>query len=321
MSDCENALVAGVNAMLIPGTLDMYAAAGLTSPIGKSFVFDARANGFARGEGCGAGVARSWSTDAAESCGPHVGGTAVRQDGKSASLTAPNGRAQKLLLDAVLADAGIGPSTLQLLEAAANGSPMGDAIEAGAIVAAISRGETELLAGSTKANVGHTESASGALGLARLLGAMHRNQVAPNAQLLKVAGPVANALAVPSAATHLSTSLCSSPDLRYGTASSFGLGGTIASALLIRNATLTMTPATRLRLRRRSFSWIEPVCVHVAWRGAINGMELREQFAYPAALATGDVEMQVRSVGLNFRDVLLVLDEYPGPREPPGSDW
>ena len=51
-----DALLAGVNMMLVPATLDAYAAAGLTSPSGKAYVFDARANGFVRGEGCAAGV-------------------------------------------------------------------------------------------------------------------------------------------------------------------------------------------------------------------------------------------------------------------------
>ena len=94
-------------------------------------VFDARADGFARGEGCAAGVLSAGCPVA------RVAGSAVRQDGRSASLTAPNGRAQKLLFDDVLHDAGMASAAVPLLEAAANGSPMGDAIEAGAISGAM----------------------------------------------------------------------------------------------------------------------------------------------------------------------------------------
>jgi NADPH:quinone reductase-like Zn-dependent oxidoreductase len=47
-------------------------------------------------------------------------------------------------------------------------------------------------------------------------------------------------------------------------------------------------------------------------------MVLCEQPAFVDALAPGEVEIQLRAVGLNFRDVLLVLGEYPGPPEPPG---
>ena len=133
MRDGRDALLAGVNMMFVPITLDSYAAAGLTSPSGKASVFDARANGFVRGEGCGVGVMQVAEADVSEL----LVGSAVRQDGRSASLTAPNGRAQQLLLGAVLADASTTPTQLQLVEAAANGSALGDPIEAGAIAAAL----------------------------------------------------------------------------------------------------------------------------------------------------------------------------------------
>eukprot|EP00966_Prymnesium_polylepis_P277601 6413889-Prymnesium_polylepis.1 len=173
--------------MFVPATLDAYAAAGLTSPSGKAFVFDARADGFVRGEGCGAGVLQAVAAVTS------IVGSAVRQDGRSASLTAPNGRAQQLLLGAMLADGRTAPEQLQITEAAANGSSMGDPIEAGAIVGAllVPRAEWEwraLLVGSVKANVGHTESASGMLGLAKLASMMRYRCVAPNAQLSVVAG-------------------------------------------------------------------------------------------------------------------------------------
>ena len=40
----------------------------------------------------------------------------------------------------------------------------------------------------------------------------------------------------------------------------------------------------------------------------------------PPAAGPVEVELQVQAVGLNFRDVLLVLGEYPGPFTPPGGD-
>ena len=60
--------------------------------------------------------------------------------------------------------------------------------------------------------------------------------------------------------------------------------------------------------------------MHVARRGAISGMVLAEQPAFDEPLAPYEVEVQMQAVGLNFRDVLLVLGEYPGPPEPTGSD-
>ena len=115
--------------MFSPITLDGYAAAGLTSPSGKSFVFDARADGFVRGEGCGAGVLQSVEAEG----NVLVVGTAVRQDGRSASLTAPNGQAQQGLLVAALQDAALSPDNVGVCEAHGTGTALGDPTEAAAL--------------------------------------------------------------------------------------------------------------------------------------------------------------------------------------------
>ena len=115
--DCSTALLAGVNMIFLPSTLDGYAAAGLTSPTGVPYVFDRRASGFVRGEGCGTSAVQRAERGAQKAL-PFVIGSAVRQDGRSASLTAPNGRAQQLLLSGVIiASAGIQPTELRAVEA------------------------------------------------------------------------------------------------------------------------------------------------------------------------------------------------------------
>ena len=122
-----------------------------------------------------------------------LAGSAVRQDGLSASLTAPNGRAQQQMLTAVLMDASMQPACLQLVESAANGSKLGDPIEVGAIATVAlpaSRTKTDaLLLASVKANVGHTESASGVVGLAKLLCTMRETRAAP----IEGGSPLSNA--------------------------------------------------------------------------------------------------------------------------------
>jgi acyl transferase domain-containing protein len=271
--DAADALVAGVNMMFIPATLDAFTAAGLTSPSGKSFVFDARANGFVRGEGCGAGVVQT-ATKAPEV----VAGSAVRQDGRSASLTAPSGRAQQILLRAVLADATTTSMQLQLVEAAANGSALGDPIEAGAIAGAllVERGQSDALTvGSIKANLGHTESASGVMGMTKLLCVLRRAQAASNAQLSVLAEHVVAAWRSAPGACVLPSQLVEMSALSLmGTVSSFGLGGTIASAVLRVTALGGDGGASTfrwLKYRRRSSPWRQPLRAYIAWRGAISG--------------------------------------------------
>ena len=59
---------------------------GMTSSRGRCHTFDLRADGYCRGEGCGAFVARSGCSSLLA-----ILGSVVLQDGPSASLTAPNG--------------------------------------------------------------------------------------------------------------------------------------------------------------------------------------------------------------------------------------
>ena len=315
VQDAAEAIVAGVNMMFVPATQHVYAVAGLTSPCGRPFVFDARANGFVRGEGCCAGVLQALAVPTEEvPMKVSVAGSAVRQNGRSASLTAPNGHAQQLLLCAVLSDASSTARKLQLLEAAANGSSLGDAIEVGAIAAALIRGRVQsgpLPMGSTKANVGHTESASGVAGMVKLLCAMTHPITAPNAQLARLSSGVASS--VDSCSLPVQVAAAPRDGTKDGVVSSFGLGGTVASVVL------TVSVLTRERgcamclqvSRRRQFSWRRPVSVRITKRGAMSGLVLTEQPACPIGVSSREAPIQVHAVGLNFKDVLNVLGQLP----------
>ena len=110
--------------MLLQASSLGFAIAGMTSPTGRSHTFDSRADGFARGEGSSAvAMARE------EGGVLQMQGSAVRQDGRSASLTAPNGQAQQGLLRSALADAGTTSDDLALNEAHGTGTALGDPIE------------------------------------------------------------------------------------------------------------------------------------------------------------------------------------------------
>ena len=96
--------------------------------------FDERADGYARGEACGGVALRHGGNDGGDIT---LSGSAVRQDGRSASLTAPNGRAQQGLLVAALHDASVSVDALALNEAPGTGSALGDPIEAGPLAGAV----------------------------------------------------------------------------------------------------------------------------------------------------------------------------------------
>ena len=112
--ECEMAVVSGINLLGVQSS-KACAIAGMLSPDGKCHTFDEEANGYCRGEGCGAIVLKRLS-DArrdGDSVYAVIRGSAVMQDGRSASLTAPNGRAQEQLLRAALSDAGLKASDVR----------------------------------------------------------------------------------------------------------------------------------------------------------------------------------------------------------------
>ena len=95
------ALTAGVSILLLPLSAFALGLAGMTSADGRSKVFDARANGFGRGEGIAASfLTKHDGYDSMKSTA--LAGSAVQQDGKSASLVAPNGSSQRDLLRHVM---------------------------------------------------------------------------------------------------------------------------------------------------------------------------------------------------------------------------
>merc|ERR1712086_238265 len=161
--ECTAALALGVNMIFSQAAAVATAMAGMTSPRGRSHSFDNRADGYGRGEGCHAAVLQP-SGDGIKPAKLSLLGSCVRQDGKSASLTAPNGQAQQALLRAALADGGVEPAALSAYEAHGTGTPLGDPIEVRSLAAAVLAARVPsppLCVGSLKANCGHAEPAVG----------------------------------------------------------------------------------------------------------------------------------------------------------------
>merc|ERR1711965_26737 len=160
--ECAGALALGVSLKLAPyGTLGA-AAAGMLSSDGRCKTLDSRANGYARSEGVGSVMLCESGLTALQ-----LDGSAVRQDGRSASLTAPNGSAQRTLLLVALGRAALAPADIGCTEAHGTGTALGDPTEMGALTAIYSstRWDSMLPVGTAKASVGHSEAASGQVGL------------------------------------------------------------------------------------------------------------------------------------------------------------
>ena len=259
-AECQQALLAGVSAMLIPAVSMLYAAGGLTSERGRCHTLDARADGFGRGEACAVGLVDGSSDEAVS---VHIAGSAVRQDGKSASFTAPNGKAQQVLILATHEIANT--AGVVLLEAHGTGTALGDPVEVGALAAACSSSRAgSLPVGGVKGNMGHTEPAAGMVGMLKLLHGLACRQAAPNAQLRALNPHVGARL---QGHTHVTpVQLGSLEDdvnvADHGGVSSFGLGGTIAHVVLsagpkpASRSSISTRITPPLIYRRASHTWV-----------------------------------------------------------------
>ena len=176
--DCEVALAAGVNLLLTPAASVLATELRALSPRGRCAAFDAEADGYVRGEGCGVLVLKRLSD--AQAAGDPVlavlAGSAINHDGRSNGLTAPSGPAQQQVVRAALADAGLGPSEVGYVEAHGTGTPLGDPIELHALAAVLG----PALVGSVKTNVGHLEAAAGVAGLIKAVLAVHHGAIPPS---------------------------------------------------------------------------------------------------------------------------------------------
>ena len=176
------ALAGGVNAVLSPGVSDFMMEAGMLSPSGQGRPFDASADGYVRGEGCGLVVLKRLSE--AQANGDRIWGvikgSAVNQNGASAGLTVPNGPAQERVMQAALEMAGFTGADVDYLEAHAVGSQLADAIEVHAVGSVYGKGreaDNPLLMGTVKSNIGHLEAAAGVAGVIKTVLAMKRGVI------------------------------------------------------------------------------------------------------------------------------------------------
>ncbi|MCC7383305.1 MAG: type I polyketide synthase [Deltaproteobacteria bacterium] len=168
--ECDRAVVAGANLILEPECSIYFSKVGALAADGRCKTFDARADGYARGEGVACVVLRRVS-DALRDQDPITAvvlSTAVNHDGQSGGLTAPSGAAQRAVIERALEAARVAPEEIDLVEAHGTGTPLGDPIELNALNAVLSRGRNKdapVWVGSVKTNFGHLEAAAGLAGL------------------------------------------------------------------------------------------------------------------------------------------------------------
>ncbi|MFO0580140.1 MAG: SDR family NAD(P)-dependent oxidoreductase [Polyangia bacterium] len=236
--ETDLALAGGVNVILSPRMFSAAHAMQALSPDGRCKTFDARANGFVRGEGCGV-LALKRLSDARRDRDRVLAvlrATTVNQDGRSTGLSAPSGPAQEALLRTALERAGIRAEEVSFLEAHGTGTALGDPIEVDAIRAVYGAPRPSglpLYLGAVKTHIGHLESAAGVAGLIKTVLAL-RGGVIPGNLHLRTLSPHIRLTDPPGSPLRLPDGPTPWPETarRIAAVSSFGISGTNAHALV-----------------------------------------------------------------------------------------
>ncbi|KAI8944142.1 hypothetical protein F4801DRAFT_600379 [Xylaria longipes] len=179
--DCNAAIVSGSNLNMGPITTASMTQEGIMSPEGSCKTFDARADGYGRGEAVNAIYIKPLS-DAIRDGNPIraiIRNTGVNQDGQSTGLFATSIVAQEALMRKAYADAGLNPTETAMVECHGTGTPVGDPVEATS-VGNVFGGQKGIYIGSVKPNLGHSEASAGISSLMKAVLALENKTIPPN---------------------------------------------------------------------------------------------------------------------------------------------
>nr|MDJ0595120.1 type I polyketide synthase [Pleurocapsa sp. MO_226.B13] len=228
-------LVGGVNLMLSPEPTITFSQARMMAADGRCKTFDAAADGYVRGEGCGVVLLKRLA-DAlkdGDNIRAIIRGSAINQDGTSNGITAPNGPSQQAVIRKALKNAGVEPEQISYIEAHGTGTALGDPIEVKSLKALFGKNRDPNRPcgiGSVKTNIGHLESAAGMAGLIKLVLQLQHREIAPHLHL-KQLNPYISIKEVP---LYIPTEHqpWSSDTKRLAGVSAFSFGGTNCHVIL-----------------------------------------------------------------------------------------
>ncbi len=324
--ECEIALAGGVNLVLSPRSTELVQQTRSLAPDGLCKAFDARANGFTRGEGCGVVVLKRLDQALRDGDRIHavIRGSAVNQDGRSTGFTAPNVLSQISLIEAALADADLTPADIGMIEAHGTGTALGDPIEVEALVSALGRRNAgaPLHVGSVKTNFGHLESAAGIASFLKAMLCLQRGAVPPLVHFRTLNPRIdldGTGITLPDTLTRWApgeTGTCAG-------VSSFGMSGTNAHVILgpaNQPESVPDAPVTGFQLSAKTQEALRALARRYAERLATLRPEDYPAFAYTATVGRARHPVRATVLAPDITAAVVALDAIaagtPAPEHP-----
>ncbi|KAL4745839.1 hypothetical protein BDW72DRAFT_210967 [Aspergillus terricola var. indicus] len=183
--ECTAALAGGSNTVTNMNWFQNLAAGSFVSPTGQCKPFDDDADGYCRAEGA-AFVYLKRLSDALRDGNQviaTIAASAVYQNENCTPLFVPNSPSLSHLFRDVMRQAKVTANDVSLVEAHGTGTPVGDPAEYESILAALGGPgrKKKLPIGSVKGHIGHTEGASGAIALVKIIMMMREGFIPPQA--------------------------------------------------------------------------------------------------------------------------------------------
>lgn len=180
--ECDLAIVGAANIILDPSTFIGLSRIQALASDGRCKVFDDRADGFGRGEGCGVIILKRLDDAMKDhnNVAAIIKACAIGQDGRANGFYAPNGIAEERVMKRALQLSGCTSGDIDYIEAHGTGTVLGDYIETQAISNVYQAEEGPILVGSVKSNIGHLEAAAGVAGIIKVLLSMKNGQIPPS---------------------------------------------------------------------------------------------------------------------------------------------
>ncbi|WP_159992813.1 non-ribosomal peptide synthetase [Roseomonas sp. 18066] len=296
--ECDVAVVGAVSLLLTPWRHIGFSQARMLSPRGRCATFDAEADGYVPGEGVVVLVLKRLEEAGAGRVQAVLRGSATGHVGGGRSVTAPSVAAQRRLVEAAAASAGVSLASLSYVEAHGTGTALGDPIEVEALrqaFAHVGAPEGGCGIGSAKTNIGHLEPVAGLVGVAKILLMLEARQLAPTLNLATV-NPLIDFAQGPFRPVLATTPWEAPPGTpRRAGVSAFGFGGAMAHAILEAPpaaAAPDLPPAAPLLLSAQSRAAFD-VLWH-SWRAAAGGDALPQLPLVAATLAQGRAPLRWR---------------------------